>query len=224
MSREVTLAQVMNGRADTYGLLARLFSAEVDEACLDALRAMRYPQGTGNEDVDEGYRRMHAYVSGAWERTLDDLARDYARTFIGSNTTSHSAAYPNESVYTSAEHLMMQDARDEVMALYHAQGFVNEDGWPNGEDHVAVECEFMARLARRAAEALEAGDEERALQTLRAQEGFLDVHLAAWAPLFCDEVQKFSRTGLYDGAAVLLRGFTAHDLAFLQELTCDDVE
>lgn len=222
MIKEITLIEIMEGRANTYALLSRLFGTEVDDACLSDLRAMRYPQGSGNDDVDAGYRLMHSYISGAWERTIEDLARDWARTFIGSNTTSHSAAYPNESVYTSAEHLMMQQARDEVMALYHAEGLMNGESWPNGEDHVAVECEFMSRLARRGTEALAAGDEDRALRCIRAQEGFLDVHLAQWAPLFCEEVQKFSQTDFYRGLALLLRGFCAQDLAFLQELTADE--
>ena len=44
------------------------------------------------------------------------------RAFIGHGIDAYSAAYPFESVYTSPKRLMMQEARDEVLAVYRSEG------------------------------------------------------------------------------------------------------
>ena len=88
------LVDFMTRRARTYGLLARIFRVEVDGKLLEELRHLRFPTSTGNEHVDYGYRTMYNYLKGTWEDTLLDLARDYARTFIGHGNNGRSAAYP----------------------------------------------------------------------------------------------------------------------------------
>ena len=120
---EATLSDLIKlneQRAATYGLLSRLYRVEVDEEFLQELRGMRFPASTGNKNVDEGYRLMAKFMSNVWENSLTDLAVDYVRTFIGHGVDAFSAAYPFESVYTSEKRLLMQEARDEVLAIYRA--------------------------------------------------------------------------------------------------------
>lgn len=93
---------------------------------------------------------------------ITELAVDYVRTFIGSGNNGYSAAYPFESVYTSPKRLLMQGARDEVLVIYRAAGLEKSESWGDGEDHVALELEFMEVLGSRALEALKSGDEEGA--------------------------------------------------------------
>ena len=111
------LIKLIEQRAATYGLLSRLFRVEIDQELLDQLHGMRFPAATGNSDVDEGYLRLAKYLSNTWENSLTDLAVDYTRVFIGHGVDAFSAAYPFESVYTSEKRLLMQDARDEVLAI-----------------------------------------------------------------------------------------------------------
>ena len=47
----VDLVELMNTRARSYGMLARLFREEVDLATLRELQGMRFPQATGNAAV-----------------------------------------------------------------------------------------------------------------------------------------------------------------------------
>ena len=56
--QEVDLVALMDGRARTYGLMARLFLKEVDKAALTELQGMRFPAATGNAKVDEGYHML----------------------------------------------------------------------------------------------------------------------------------------------------------------------
>ena len=158
------------------------------------------------------------------ERTLEDAARDYLRVFIGSNTTGHAAAYPNESVHTSAERLVMQDARDEVLAVYRAAGLESSSRWRSGEDHIACELEYMQVMSERAAAACAAGDMTKAASTLMAQHHFLDDHLLGWVGFLTDEMLKFAQTDLYRGLAHLTRGFLTEDKAFLDEVLAEELD
>lgn len=218
------LARLNTQRAATYGMLARLYRNEIDNAFLTELRSMRYPINTGNDNTDEGYRLMAHFLSNVWANTLDDLSVDYSRTFIGHGVDGYSAAYPYESVYTSPKRLMMQDARDEVLAIYRSYGLDKQESWKEGEDHVALEMEFMQTLANRTADALEKGDEDEAVALLETQHNFLYDHLAAWAPMMTRDMKRLAKTDLYQGLAYLTDGFLSTDLAFLKDVLTDEDE
>ena len=136
-AEEMDLAALMDGRARTYGLMARLFLKEVDKAALTELQGMRFPAATGNAKVDEGYHMLYDYLRTSWDDSITDLAIDYVRTFIGHGVNGFSAAYPFESVYTSERRLMMQEARAEVLQTLRENN-LKRGRWTEGEDHIAL--------------------------------------------------------------------------------------
>jgi len=223
MSEEVTLETILEGRVATYGMLARLYRKEVDQEFLDEMRSIRYPQNTGNDNVDTGYRMFHHYLCNVWERTLTELATDYARVFLGSGSNAYSAAYPFESVHTSPRRLMMQDARDEVLAIYRSAGIVKSDTWKEGEDHIAVELEFLQILGQRVLDALAEDDEDKAVGNLLTSYNFLMDHLVNWVPMLIAEMQKYSRTEFYKALAYLTMGFIETDREFLEDVLEDEL-
>ena len=212
------LVDFMTRRARTSGLLARIFRVEVDGKFLEELRHLRFPTSTGNEHVDYGYRTMYNYLKGTWEDTLLDLARDYARTFIGPGNNGRSAAYPFESVHTSEKRLLMQDARDEVLAIYRANLLKKGEEWNDCEDHIALELEFMQVMSERTAKALKEGKEDEAVEMLKTQRAFVGQHLANWVPMFVSDIKYFSQTDLYIGAGELLLGFVQTEVEALDDL------
>ena len=212
------LVDFMTRRARTYGLLARIFRVEVDGKFLEELRHLKFPTSTGNEHVDYGYRTMYNYLKGTWEDTLLDLARDYARTFIGHGNNGRSAAYPFESVHTSEKRLLMQDARDEVLAIYRANLLKKGEEWNDCEDHIALELEFMQVMSERTAKALKEGKEDEAVEMLKTQRAFVGQHLANWVPMFVSDIKYFSQTDLYIGAGELLLGFVQTEVEALDDL------
>ena len=109
-----------------------------------------------------------------------------------------------------------------MLALYRSEGLNKSGSWKDEEDHVAVELEFEAVLCDRAAEALEAGDEDRAVELFKTQRGFLEGHLLNWVPAFTADMRRFAKTDLYRGLAELTDGFLATDRAFLSELLGDE--
>lgn len=218
------LAELTAQRCAVYRLLARLYRVEVDEEFLAELKAMRFPAATGNTAVDTGYRTIATYLSGADAHAITDLAVDYVRAFIGHGIDAYSAAYPFESVYTSPKRLMMQEARDEVLAVYRSEGLDKLPTWKESEDHLALELEFMAVLGDRIVVAAEAGNEAEVERLLATQRNFLEDHLASWVPLMTADLRRFAQCGLYQGLASLTDGFIQVEQEFFDEIFGDEGE
>ncbi len=219
------LAALNTRREGMYELLSRLYRVEVDQQLFDGLCAAEYPTGTGNADVDAGYRKLALYCASHREDALLDLARDYARVFIGHGNNAYAAAYPFESVYTSEKRLLMQEARDEIVEVYRRGGLQIDSGWTDPEDHIALELEYMQVMARRTREALEAGDaagDAHALELLDEQRAFLLRHLVSWTPFLVKDMERLAQTDLYRGLALLTKGFLAEDRRFLDSVVAED--
>ena len=219
---EVNLVELMNARARSYGMLARLFREEVDLPTLRELQQMRFPQATGNAAADEGYHQLYDYLKRAWDDSVTELAIDYVSTFIGHGVNGYSAAYPYESVYTSERRLLMQEARAEVLATLRENELMR-GSWNEAEDHIALELEFMQRMALRAAEALDDAAEDEAVAYLRTSYDFLENHLLNWVPMLVADMRMHARTLFYQGLAQLTLGSLQEDEAVLRELL-DSVE
>lgn len=214
---EVNLVELMNARARSYGMLARLFREEVDLPTLRELQKMCFPQATGNAAVDEGYHQLYAYLKRAWDDSVTELAIDYVSTFIGHGVNGYSAAYPYESVYTSERRLLMQEARAEVLATLRENELMR-GAWNEAEDHIALELEFMQRMALRAAEALGDAAEDEAIAYLRTSYDFLENHLLNWVPMLVADMRMHARTLFYQGLGQLTLGSLQEDETVLREL------
>ena len=215
-SEDVNLVELMNARARSYGMLARLFREEIDLATLRELQKMRFPQATGNAAADEGYHQLYDYLKRAWDDSVTELAIDYVSTFIGHGVNGYSAAYPYE------RRLLMQEARAEVLATLR-ENELKRGNWNEAEDHIALELEFMQRMALRAAEALSDNAEDEAIAYLRTSYDFLENHLLNWVPMLVADMRMHARTLFYQGLGQLTLGSLQEDEAVLRELL-DSVE
>ncbi|MBR3258025.1 MAG: molecular chaperone TorD family protein [Eggerthellaceae bacterium] len=208
----------MESRANMYGLLSCLYEKEADKELLDTLCSMRMPASTGNAHVDAGYKLLARYLNGRWERTEEELRIDYFRAFLGNGVDGNGAAYPFESVHTSPDRVMMQDARDEVLTLYRAEGMAKSETWKDGEDHIALELAFEKVVCEKCVRLLDAGEDEQAMDKIQVQYHFLQDHLNNWVPLMMEDMLRFAKTDFYHGVAQLTSGFLENDEEFLGEL------
>lgn len=217
-----TMLVALNGqRESTYGLLSRLYLVEIDAEFYNNLCQAAFPVGTGNDDVDAGYRLVATYCASQHDDAPLDLARDYARVFIGHGNNAYAAAYPFESVYTSEKRLLMQEARDEILEIYRQGGLQVDPNWHDPEDHIALELAYMQNMARRTREALEAKDDGRALELLDDQRAFLLRHLVSWTPMLVNDMRRLAQTDLYQGLALLTKGLLAEDRRFLDSIVAE---
>lgn len=208
-------------REGLYRFLSRVFRVEATEAFLDDLKTLQFPE-TGEEDsFAEGINELKAFIAKPGIDPRTDLAVDYARVFLGAGIADGSAAFPYESVYTSPEHLMMQDARDEVVALYLQKGLGVTDENHDPEDHIAFELDFMAHLIHEGIEAAEGNNTEALMESLQEQNTFLQTHLLNWVGEFCEDVATYASSGFYKATAKILQGYLAMDGGLLNELLAD---
>ena len=110
------------------------------------------------------------------------------------------------------------------MHIYHQNKVVRDDSWHEGEDHIALELEYMQILCSRVLRALDNGDEDEAVRLLQAQRAFIEAHLCSWVPMMTADMKKFSQTDLYQGLAWLTEGFLSEDRDFLVELLGEEPE
>ena len=218
----VTLIDLCNQRALTYGLLARLYRVEVDEAFYADLCQMSFPAKTDNDLIYKGYRNIALYCAGHGNDALLDLAKDFVKVFIGHGNNAYSAAYPFESVYTSEKRLMMQEARDELLGTYAQAGLTPGDSWHDPEDHIALLLEYMSIMSARTKEALEAGEDDSALNLLADQRAFLQRHLIGWVPMLTADMERFAQTDFYKGLAELTLGYVQEDKVFLTSIIAEE--
>lgn len=213
----VEIIDLFKQRSATYGLLSRLYLKEFNKELLDEMHAMLYPADTEDEAMDKGYLYIATFLSNLWSESLNELRVDYARCFLGHGVDAYSAAYPYESVYTSSRRLMMEKARQEVLLVYAENGITKKDTWKEGEDHIALELDFMQIMGNRTIEALEANDTKRAKELIAIQKKFLKKHLLNWVFMLTADMKKFAHTKMYLGLAYLTEGFLVADKAFLED-------
>ena len=194
---------LMEERAAVYEFLSIAFGEEVPLAFLASLR-------DGAPALDGELGAFVASLADADDAALaslrTDLAAEYARIFLG---MSRSPVAPYESVYTSETGLLMQEARDGVLAHYRREGFAVDEAVNLPEDHIAFEFGFMAGLARKTAAALDAGNDDEAQRLLDVQAAFVADHLTPWVPALTDDVAARAKMGFYRGLASLARDFVA---------------
>lgn len=172
---------------------------------------------------DEGVALLGTSLEDPRPDLLTDLAVDYARVFLGAGIPDGKAAYPFESVYTSPERLIMQDARDEVLSIYRAHGVGKSEAWGEPEDHLALELELMGYLCHKGAEVARSGEKNVLLALVRDQLDFVRGHLLRWVPTFCRDVEHYAETNFYRAVAKMTCGFLEADESFLADVLDEGV-
>lgn len=204
------LTSILESRSAMYRVLGRLFQSEVTPELLPDLKTLQFPEATDNALMNEAGRRLNTFVAELTEAGLDDLAADYARTFLSAGVADGPSAFPFESVYTSREHLIMQDAYEAVLGLLRKHGMT--PATPDlYADQIGIELEFMAFLAEKAVKALEAGEMAAAEKNLDEEKAFLEKHLLNWTGAFFDDVEKVARTDFYKALAAVTRFYLEED-------------
>lgn len=204
-------SEVMNSRAAVYKLLGRLFRKEADEELVGQLRVLDFSE-VPSAKVKDGFKKMKSVVADS-SNLLDGLAVDYARVFLGAGIAEGLVAFPFESVYTSKDRLVMQDAYEQVLRIYRSNGVEKIDA-DLYEDHIGLELEFMGHLCGQAAQLAAQGKETELSANFDLQQSFLVNHLLNWTPDFLKDIQGVPSTDFYKGVALVTEGFLEMEKEF----------
>ena len=219
----VSLADVqalMEMRESVYRLFSSLYFKELTdeqirflhEADLDGFEDLNETMAEGAHNIKRAVRRVN---SG----TREDLAVDYAHTFLAAGTTKgESRACPYESVFTSRDGLIMQEARDDVYRYMLGEHLEPQSELRIPDDHLAFVFEFMANLCVRFNEAVDSGDMAEARRLYELQREFFEKHINSWIGRLCDAIESCCRTSFYRGVSQMTRGFVAADHELLADM------
>jgi TorA maturation chaperone TorD len=214
------LKSLMSMREGIYRLFASLYFKELtDEQIqflhdtdLSGLAELNDHMAAGVHDIKHALHRIN---SG----TREDLAVDYAHTFLAAGSTKdENRACPYESVFTSRDGLLMQEARDQVYRYMLNEHLEPDQSLHIPEDHLSFVFEFMADLCKRFNEAVDAGDADEALRLFNVQHAFFDEHIANWIDRFCDAIEDCCHTALYRGVSEMTRGFMQMETSMFEEV------
>ncbi len=206
------LVEVNAGRAAYYRMLGELYFRELTQEQISHLAGTDFAGMDGGEElIAEGYEDMRRYLRRVNSGTRQELACDYAHTFLAAGNYETFAATPYESVFTSELGLMMQQARDEVYKMYCEQGIQPQAELHMPEDHVSFEFEFLATLIERTNAALLGGDIDLARELAETAGRFHREHLMNWIDDLCDAVLDVAETRFYRGVAKVTRGYVHMD-------------
>lgn len=209
-----------------YRLLSSIYLYEIDKDMLSALQGMEFPvseEGSGwQQDLIAGFALVKSYLAGYEGKDeaetgalLEDLAADYAKTFLAAGDAAGKAAFPYESIYTGADRHIGGSVQMQLQAAYTAKGFeMKKDMFTVMEDHIGLEFCFLAELLKQQAEAKDEKEAEAIEEEIRT---FFAEHPAKWAGLFANDVYKYSERDFYKGFARITLGFVEAEKALFAE-------
>lgn len=186
--------------ADDIAVLARLHDDPSPEV-IDALAAIPPTQwlqlGLGSARAADG-RALLADALTAWSGPVpqdasDEIAVDHANIYL---LYTYRAA-PSESPWRDPEGLERQSPMFDVADWYRRHGLAAQDRQKRPDDHLVVELQFLAWLI----------DPSTGPAELAEAAAFLDQHLLAWVPQFCDRVATRCATPYFAGIALLTAAY-----------------
>ncbi len=141
-----------------------------------------------------------------------EFESEYINSFdIGFGLSLPSPLY--ESAYR--EDTSSRDITEELLRFYEHFNVKLSDKEKDYPDHLVVELEFMAFLAKKEADGAQRGNDPRPYR--RAQADFLERHLDKWIRKLDEKIQKTIEEPFYQGASSFLGEFLLNHLSYLRK-------
>ena len=215
---------ILSARAGVYRTLQNVFGNEpttdmleqiTGSAVKSVLSFFDNDMDVYRESIDRLFASAEECLKGGSE-ALSKLEGRFTRLFVGPGGTE---GIPWESYYLSTDKMLFQKEALEVRKAYIEQKLIPRS-YPNvSDDHIAIELDFLAKLAERAEGAWNAGDAAETLKGLTASEEFLRDHLAKWVGPFRHALGKAKHgAAFYYEAAFALESFIPIDLDVIAEI------
>lgn len=207
----VNWSDTLTGQALLFGVLAKNIYQYPEKQWVDSLVAedifAEVPFASEQSEVIAGLNLLQQWSQanrgGISPDAFEAIRIDHTRLFLGPGKV---LAAPWESVYFTEERLVFQQQTLLVRGWYSRFGLELVKLHQEPDDHIGLELEFLAHLARLGLQSLEANESKRFEELLDAQRKFLTEHLLKWASIWCGLVLQHAHTDFYRGMAHLTKG------------------
>lgn len=205
---------IAEGRANTYAVLAGLYSAPPSKELAESICAgFLSSENDGRlssaaNELTACFRQIESDVVSA-----NDLVAEYTRLFA-----MPSGVIPYESFYTDENKRVGGHVTVAVQQFYDAAAVQVTGMCLESPDHIGVELEFMKFLCEIEAQFWEGLNWEGLYQCLGFQRQFLETHLLCWHQALCKKVISESSIELFRALARLTIDFLEAEREFVPVL------
>lgn len=210
------LTQLCKTRSEIYWWLSTTLATELTEEQLQQYQSTEiqsFLQGLAQSpQLTASVEKLISSLAAANLRNNARLAlcADFADVFLGNNKSS---APPYESVFTSEDGHLMQEAYQQMTTLLSEHNININEKYSEPADHIAIQLDFMGNLILMT---LESETEAEIRQNFAKQHNFLQTHLLNWLPDFEMKVKDCDKFGFYAAVVELLLAFAQLDSDWLE--------
>ena len=206
------LARMAQARGRIYTFLSSVYVGEPSDELIEKILSELFLTSLA-EIADGPFLRDLREGAASFDGSHQNLQVEYNSLF-----TVPLAQYvkPYESAHR--EGLAGGATTRAVRSFYHKMGGDVSDSFRDLPDHVAAELDFMAYLCDEERKSWRRARNATAIQWLKGEKDFLDVHLSGWIPDLCAEIEAKTETLFYKGLAGFTREFVSADQKAVGEL------
>lgn len=217
-----TFEVILANRVFLYKLFHKTFGREPDKSFFSLLADPAVAEAFMLLSTEEGdtMSKAASFIGGQSEKAAEEgylshVYNEYMRLFVGPQKL---IAPPWESVYRSHQGLLFQESTLTIREIYRKQGFQAE-GYPRvADDSLALELDFMGRMAEKSLAALANAQDAELAETLAVQESFVRVHLLFWVPKMMERMSSSEFRLFYPQMTKVLLSFLELDLELVQDM------
>lgn len=205
---------ILEGREVIYSVLSKIF-LDVPNKNMYEMITKVFPlmkDFISNEYAQNIMNQLNDYISNSLtDEFLLNWQRDYTRLFCLTDSVPVS-----ESYYTSIEKLVMQESREQVLALYRKCKFNMNHTSNEPEDHISYELMFISFLSK---QAKLANDENILKELMNIQMQFIHEHLLILLTALTDKMKIYEQgKRFYYPLALFMIEFIKADYDYISEL------
>ena len=182
--------------------LATIYADEIDNQLYQAMKSDDFLKSLKDlsesvyaKELARGAKALFEYMDRAGMNSYKELRFEYADLFLNAG---NNPVIPYESFYIDREPTLYGEPLFEIRETLRKHGLHKDPAYPEPEDHISVEFDFLAEMNRREA----AGDKSAA----DARIDFGRRHMA-WRTEFCAVLHSADKSGFYQALAELTLGY-----------------
>jgi len=208
----MTTPSLAPARSEVYKFLATVLHDEIDRQLLEklsqptffaALAELAAPSSGGN--IAAGVQQFSTALANCSPAELyHELRFDYAELFLNAGSNP---CFPYASCYFNNEPLVMQEPVFTLRESLHRAGAQKRTDYPDLDDHIAVELEFMRFLLEKSA---------TDPQALAWSASFFTEQLSGWATRFAESLTAGARSDFYRALGQIMAEFFDQEKALTE--------
>ena len=191
--------EFMKDRALVFKFLSAIYRDEIPKELLSKMKDEKFL--TAISKVPGGEKLAEVMKDADVDKVFNELRYEYADIFLNAGVAP---VFPYESVYVTGEPVVMQEPVFKVRKFFREAGVHKSEEYPDLDDHIAVEFEFMAYLCEK--------------ENVELQASFVAEHFK-WMKDFCDNLKKYSQADFYKAVAELTESIVS-----MEEKIVDDIK